>query len=119
MSKTKVLKTKKDFYKFFDAIPIKKWTRYMLVSHGRCCALGHLGARDSDGKEDAVSGEDFFRSNNPLAKNLKKIGGSVDKLIAANDDGFYCDLKKNEIVHSNGYLRRSIKESVLAYINSL
>lgn len=118
MSKNKVLKTKKDFYNFFNEIPTKKWARNKLVSHGRYCALGHLGVRDSDGKpEEGMSGEDMFKNNSPIAKNLKKIGGDVDDLVSANDGGFWGDIEDED--GTAEYPRRSIKESVLAYINSL
>lgn len=93
MKQTKTLKTKTDFYKFFQAIPNEKWCTGSFNGHGRYCALGHLGLRNSD--------EDFTLPN---IQNLKKLGGSTDQIISIND---------------NKGLGGTIKERVLNYVKSL
>ena len=102
----KTLKTKKDFYKFFQAIPNEKWARGALCSHGRHCALGHLGVR--------VKTQDDFEDT-PTGKALLRLGGTAQDLIDANDSGYYNDLPFND----QDDAKRTIKESVLAYIQDL
>lgn len=39
------MKTVKEFYDFFEAIPEEKWTKLHYSLSEKCCALGHLGCR--------------------------------------------------------------------------
>lgn len=44
------LKTAADFIAFFEAIPARKWCRFVLQDdHGRRCANGHLNSAEKGG----------------------------------------------------------------------
>lgn len=57
-----VLSTAKEFYDFFNSIPVWKWTtKYLENFHGQRCALGHIRAKFGS------------RHWNPTEDNLHKI----------------------------------------------
>ncbi len=75
----KTMKTAKQFYDFYKAIPENKWTRGRYKEGNTFCALGHLGFR-------GIS--NIF--NNKNAVNLACVLGKPVGYIADVNDGSRC-----------------------------
>ncbi len=72
------------FIKFFEAIPGDRWIVNDYVDdQGRCCAAGHLGARDHHNLYSAPA------SYHALSSLLGK-GGKIGDINNGKDSGFGC-----------------------------
>lgn len=57
------MKTAKEFYDFFSAIPEEKWTIGTFLSEdGRCCAMGHLGCSRDNTTAPGMALENIFQA---------------------------------------------------------
>ncbi len=81
MSKKKipVLKTKKDFYEFFEAIPDQKWNKGNFKRGSTYCALGHLGCRNKEPSQITPALREWEETENGL--NFLALGGTGDELM--------------------------------------
>lgn len=102
----KVFSTKKDFIKFFEAIPEKNWiTQAWHDGSKRACALGHI-----ENVLKAAVGDAYMAAYHDTKKTFHKVyHASIDQLMNVNDD-----LHKK--YNSKKLKTNSIKKRVLAYL---